>query len=168
MNKTRVLCECKESSSGVKTDVRGPAAEIGRRSPGEIVVHCSKVEIPTVSSICLHQRILEQGSPLGTENVVLEVLVDCVVASFDVESLQEVEILPHFCESFMVILVHWSSIDAEVTSDLIEVIARGSKRHFSSDPVSSKSSHRDLVLIHESRYIICIQSILLATSSHPN
>lgn len=123
MDEARVFSKCEESSSGVETDVGGPAAEIRRCSFGEIMMHSSKVEVPTVSSISFHKRILEQRSPLGTENVVLEIVVDGIVASFDVESLQKVEILPNFSKGLVIVLIHWSSVDPEVTSHLIEVVA---------------------------------------------
>lgn len=169
VDEARVLGKGKESSSRVETDVSCPAAEIGRRSSCEIVMDSSKVEVPAVASIsCLHECILEECSPLGAEDVVLEVVVDRIVASFGVESLQEVEVLPHFSECFMVVLIHRSSVDAEVASDLIEVVARGCQRHLPADSVSSEGGHRDLVLVHEPRHVICITSIILATSSQPN
>lgn len=120
------------------------------------MVNCIEVEIPSIASICLNKRILEDRSPLGAENVVLQFCADSVEPSFGVELLQEVEIFPQFSKGLVVVLVHWSGVDAEITGDFIKVIAGSGKCNLSSDSMSSQSCHRNLVFVHESSNIVCI------------
>lgn len=141
VDETGVLCEGKEGSSGIEAYVGGPAAEIRRRSLGEIMVDSCKVEVPAVASLSLHKGILKESPPLGAKDIVLEIVVDGIVASFDVESLQKIEILPHFSKGFVVVLIHWSSVDSEVASDLIKMVAGGCEGHLASDSVASQSGH---------------------------
>ncbi len=66
---------------------------------------------------------MEEGSPLGAENILLEIGTDGIESSLDVEVIQEVEVSPDFSHTFVVVLIHGGGVDAEVASDLIEVIA---------------------------------------------
>ena len=168
MHESRVLRECEKRPSWIETDVGRPTAEVGRVCLRKVVVDCIEVEIPSIPSICLHQRILEDRSPLGAEDVVLQLCADSIESSFGVEGLQEVEIFPQLSKGLVVVLVHGSGVDPKIASDLIEVIAGSGKCNLTSDSVSSQSCHRDLMFVHESSDIVCINQSILATSSHPN
>ena len=136
---------------------------------GQVVVDGIEVESPCITAIsALDELILEEGSPFGTEDVLFEVASDGAESSFDAEFLEVVEISSEFSETFVVELVHGSAVDAEVASHLVEVVACSSKRHLSSQTVTAQSGHRDLVLVHEPRNVVLIDTTLLATSSHPN
>lgn len=113
-----------------------------------------EVETPSVSAIALHQGILEEGPPFGTEDVLLEIATDGIEASLDVESLEEVEISSEFGHALVVVLVHGCGVDAEVASHLIEVVAGGSKGHLGSQTVPTKRSHGDLLFVHEASDIV--------------
>ena len=154
MHKTGVLREGEERATGVKTDIDGPVAQIGRVLSGQIVMHCVEIEIPTVTRIPLDQIILENGAPLRTEDVLLEIVSDRIEASIDVEPLQKIEISPNLSNALVVILVHRSGINPEISSHLVEVVACGSEGHLASQTVPAQCRHRDLSLVHKSCHIV--------------
>lgn len=71
MHESGVLSECEKRPSWVEADVGRPAAEIRRVGLGKVVVNRIEVEIPSISSVCLHKGVLEDRSPLGAEDIVL-------------------------------------------------------------------------------------------------
>jgi len=156
MHETGVLREGEERTTGVKTDVDGPVAQIRGVVPAQIVMHCAEIETPAVPRIPLHQIILENSAPLGTQDVLLEIVSDRIEASIDAEPLQEIEISPNLSNALVVILVHRSGINSEISSHLVEVVARGSERHLASQTVPAQCRHRDLSLVHKSRHIVSI------------
>jgi hypothetical protein len=149
-----VFGEGEEGASGVEPDIGGPVGQVARGVPGEVVVDGIEVEAPSVSAVALHQCVLEEGSPFGTEDVLLEVGTDGIEAAFDVESLEEVEISSQFGHALVVVLIHGGGVDAEVACHLIEVVARGSEGYLGSQPVASESGHRDPLLVHEASDIV--------------
>ena len=134
---------------------------------GQVVVDCVEIEIPAVARIALHQRVLEQCPPFGTEDVLLEILGDGIEAPLDVDSLQVVEIPPNLSNALMVVLIGGCGIDPEVSGHLIEVVACGCQCHLPSQAVPTHGGHRDASFVHEPCHIVCMESLLLATYYHP-
>lgn len=155
VDKAWVFWEGKEGSSRIESNVLGPAGEIGRIGLGEVVIDGIEVEVPSIASVCrFDEGIEEEWSPLGAQDVVLEVKVDGVVASLDIQSLEVVEILPDFSVGLVVVLIHGGSVESEVACNFIEVVACSCESYFSSNSVSSESGHGDPVLVHEPGDII--------------
>lgn len=123
VDKAGVLGKGEEGTSRVETNIGSPVAQIGRGVSGQVVMHGIEVEVPSVSTITLHQGVLEEGPPFGTENVLLEIGTDGIEATLDVESLEEVEISSQLSHALVVVLIHRGGVDAEVASHLVEVVA---------------------------------------------
>lgn len=155
VDKAWVFWEGKEWSSGVESNVLGPAGEIGRIGLGEVVIDGIEVEIPSIASVCrFNEGIEEEGSPLGAEDVIFEVKVDGVVPSLHIQSLEVLQIFPDFSVGLVVVLVHGGGVESEVACNFIEVVACSCECYFSSNAVSSEGGHGDLVLVHEPGDII--------------
>ena len=117
----------------------------------------AKIEVPCIASISrFHEIVLEDAPPLGAENVVLELMTDGGEASLGVQAGEEVEICPQFGEGLVVVLIHWRTIDCEVSCDLVEVIACCCERYLCSQAVSCEGGHGDLMVVHEASHVIFV------------
>lgn len=118
-----MFCKGEECPSRVETDIGGPVGQIRRIVSRQIMMDGIEVETPSISSISLYKCVLEESPPFGAEDVLLEISTDGIEASFDVESLEEVEISSQFGDTLMIILIHGCGVDGEVAGNLIKVIA---------------------------------------------
>ena len=83
-----VVGEGEHGSSGVEADVAGPAGEVGGRLFAEVAVDGLVVELPLVPLAALAQIVEEDAAPLGTGNLVLELIGELGVGPTGVEVVQ--------------------------------------------------------------------------------
>ncbi len=154
MHPSWVLGESEHRFSCEETVGCGPAPKWVWCVWQQILSHSLHVEIPSVWAFSLGQVALEQASPFGALNLLLQISNNWWESSVKVEILNWFDVSTNFSCSFEVVLIHGAWSDTEVTSGLVQVVAGGSKGNFSSQTMSTESGHRNLMFIHESCDII--------------
>lgn len=99
------------------------------------------VEIPLISSLSLVQIVEEDVSPLWTCDSVSQIVSDSWISPVYVEIVEQVHIICDFSEGTVIVLVHWSCIETEVTCDMFVVIAGSCQGDLTSNTVTSKGGH---------------------------
>lgn len=67
----------------------------------------------------------------------------------------------------VVVLIHGGGVEADVASDVVEVVAGSGEGDLGSQSMASESSHRDLVFVHETGNVVWVRVDVLAMSSQP-
>ena len=150
----RVVGEGEHGSSWVESDRGVPGREVGGRFFGEVAVNGLIVEVPLISVLSLDHVVEEDVPPLGADDGLSQFIGDDWVSPVYVEIVEKTEAVCYFLEGAVVVLVHWSGVEAEVACHVLVVVAGSCQGHLSSDTVASKSSHRNFLLVHEAGDIV--------------
>lgn len=155
MNPSRVFWEGPHSSSTPQTEVCVPVGEVRSGVVVQIVEQSLAVEVPVVLSWRRHREILlEDFSPLGIGDQVVEIVGDGSLGSVQVESRDGIQISSNFSEAFVVGVVDGGIIQPNEPSESIAMIASSSQGHLRAQSMSTDRSSTQLVLIHEYNHIV--------------